>query len=270
MSSIDLDSYLRRIGYQGSLEPTVETLRALHLAHCYTFPFENLNSWNKLPVSLSLPDIEAKFVTDLRGGYCFEGNTLFAAVLRQLGYQVSYLIARVRWMRPPEEQTARSHMLLRVEIDGASWIADVAFGAVGQTVPLKLVADVTQETPHEPRRYQMGNGIVTQQMRIGGDRWEDVYRFDLHEAVPIDFEVANWYISTHPESLFRKTLFVTLPREDHRLILVFGEFTKRFLDGRVEKRPVADDEDLRNLLVREFGLPTGNPLVSGASLTPSA
>lgn len=269
MSSIDLDSYLRRIGYQGSREPTVETLRALHLAHVFTFPFENLNSWNKLPVSLSLPDIENKFVKEHRGGYCFEGNTLFSAVLRQLGYQVSSLIARVRWMRPPEELTARSHMLLRVEIDGTTWLADVAFGAIGQTVPLKLEADITQHTPHEPRRYQMKNGIVTQQMRIGDDRWEDVYLFDLHEAVPIDFEVANWYISTHPESLFRKTLFVTLPREDHRLILVFGEFTKRFLDGRVEKRPVTDDADLRGLLIGEFGLPADHPLVSGASLTPT-
>lgn len=270
MSSIDLDSYLRRIGYQGSLEPTVETLHALHLAHVLTFPFENLNSWNKRPVSLSLHDIESKFVNEQRGGYCFEGNTLFAAVLRQLGYQVSSLIARVRWMRPPEEKTARSHMLLQVEIDGATWIADVAFGAVGQTVPLKLVADLTQDTPHEARRYRMENGIVTQQMRIGEDRWEDVYLFDLHEAVPIDFEVANWYISTHPESLFRQTLFVTLPRVDHRLILVFGEFTKRFLDGRVEKRPVMDDEDLRSLLIGEFGLPADHPLVSGASLVPPA
>lgn len=266
MTPIDLDAYLRRIGYQGSLEPTVETLRALHLAHVLTFPFENLNSWNMLPVSLNVSDIEAKFVRNQRGGYCFEGNTLFAAVLRQLGYQVAAHIARVRWMRPPEEQTARSHMLLRVEIDGESWIADVAFGAVGQTVPLKLEMDVAQHTPHEPRRYRMGNGIVTQQMRIGEDRWEDVYRFDLHEAVPIDFEVANWYISTHPESLFRKTLFVTLPRGDHRLILVFGEFTKRFLDGRVEKRPVVDDEDLRSLLIGEFGLPADDPLVSGARL----
>jgi N-hydroxyarylamine O-acetyltransferase len=189
MSSIDLDSYLRRIGYQGSLEPTVETLRALHLAHVLTFPFENLNSWNKLPVSLALDDIEGKFVREQRGGYCFEGNTLFAAVLRQLGYQVSSLIARVRWMRPPEELTARSHMLLRVEIDGATWIADVAFGAVGQTVPLKLEMDVAQETPHEPRRYRMENAIVTQQMQIGGDRWEDVYLFDLHEAHPIDSNI---------------------------------------------------------------------------------
>ena len=118
MREIDLAAYLRRIGHQGSTEPTVETLRALHLAHVTTFPFENLSSWSGHPVSLSLADLETKFVRRKRGGYCFEGNTLFAAVLRQLGFKVSLHIARVRWMQPPDVETPRTHMLLRVEIDG--------------------------------------------------------------------------------------------------------------------------------------------------------
>ena len=270
MNRLDLDAYFQRIGYQGSTEPTAETLRALHLAHVLTFPFENLDPWHGRPVPLGLPELEAKLVHRQRGGYCFEGNTLFAAVLRELGYQVTPLIARVRWMRPPEVETPRTHMLLRVDLDGTAWIADVGFGAVGQTVPLKLEMDVVQQTPHEPRRYRMDNGIATHQIQIGPDRWEDVYCFDLYEAVPMDFEVANWFVSTHPESLFRQTLFVTLPRHDHRLILVFGEFTRRYLDGRVEKRPVVDDEDLRRLLIHEFGLPADDPLVAGATLRPVA
>lgn len=268
MSQIDLTSYFQRIGYQGATEPTVENLTAIHLAHVFAFPFENLNSWSGKPVSLAPADIEAKFVHQKRGGYCFEGNTLFAAVLRQLGYQVTLLIARVRWMQPPDVETPRSHMLMRVDIDGRPWIADVGFGAVGQTVPLALDTDEVQHTPHEPRRYRRQNGIVTHQIGIGGDRWEDVYCFDLYEAVPMDFEMANWFVSTHPESLFRKTLFVTLPRRDHRLILVFGEFTRRYLDGRIERRPVSDDTDLRHLLVHEFGLPAADPAVSGATLVP--
>jgi N-hydroxyarylamine O-acetyltransferase len=161
-------------------------------------------------------------------------------------------------------------MLLRVEIDGSNWIADVGFGAVGQTVPLRLDTAEEQETPHEARRYRERDGIVTQQIRIGPDRREDVYSFDLHQAAAMDFEVANWFVSTHPESLFRKTLFVTLPREDHRLILVFGEFTRRYLDGRLEKRTVVDDADLRNLLVDEFGMPAEDPSVCKASLTRGA
>lgn len=267
MTAINLADYFERIGYNGPTNPTLGTLTALHLAHVYTFPFENLRSHGGQPVSLKLADIEAKFVHAKRGGYCFEGNALFAAVLRQLGYQVTPLIARVRWMRPPDEPTPRTHMLLRVEIDDQSWIADVAFGAVGQTVPLALTPGIIQPTPHEPRRYIEQNGVFTQQIQIGPDRWEDVYQFDLHEAVPMDFEVANWFVSTHPDSLFTNTLFITLPRPDQRLILVFGEFTRRHLDGRIEKRPVADDEDLRNLLIHEFGLPQDDPAVRDATLS---
>ena len=266
MEKIDLEAYLERIGYRGSTEPTADTLRDIHLAHVTTFPFENLDSWAGKPVSLRLADIEHKFVRAGRGGYCFEGNTLFQAVLRQLGYQVSPLIARVRWMQPPDVETPRTHMLLRVEIDDVIWIADVGFGAVGQTVPLLLDTLDEQPTPHEARRYRTDNGIVTQQIQIGPDRWEDVYSFDLHPAVPMDFEVANWFISTHPESLFRQTLFVTMPRGNHRLILVFGEFARRCLDGRIDKRPVVDDEDLRKLLVGEFGFSADNPAVREATL----
>jgi len=266
METIDLEAYLERIGYRGSTDPTADTLCALHLAHVTTFPFENLDSWSGRRVSLRLKDIEGKFVRAGRGGYCVEANLLFQAVLRQLGYEVSPLIARVRWMQPPEAETPRTHMLLHVKMDEANWIADVGFGAVGQTVPLLLDTDDAQSTPHEARRYRREKGIITQQIQIGPDRWEDVYCFDLHQAVPMDFEVANWFVSTHPESLFRKTLFVTMPRDDHRLILVFGEFTRRYLDGRLEKRAVADDEDLRRLLVGEFGFPADNPAVREATL----
>jgi N-hydroxyarylamine O-acetyltransferase len=266
MTKIDLDSYFQRIDYQGSIEPNLETLRALHLAHMMTFPFENLESWNKRPVPLGIGEIEEKFVRRGRGGYCFEGNTLFAEVLRHLGYEVTPLIARVRWMQPPDVASPRTHMLLKVDVAGTPWIADVGFGAVGQTVPLRLEPGVVQPTTHETRRYQFSDGVFTHQIQVGEDGWEDVYSFDLHEAVPMDFEVANWFVSTHPESLFRKTLLVTLPREDHRLILAFGEFTRRHLDGRVEKRQVLDDGDLRDVLIREFGLPAEDPLVSGATL----
>lgn len=270
MTSVDLPAYFARIGYQGSTEPTVETLQALHLAHVSTFPFENLDSWSGRTVSLKLADIERKMIRELRGGYCFEGNTLFEAVLRQLGFDVTPLIARVRWMRPPEAETPRTHMLLRVTIGGQSWIADVGFGAVGQTVALRLDTGEVQMTPHEARRYRCDNGVFMQQIQINADRWEDVYEFDLQPAVPMDFEVANWFICTHPESLFRQTLFVTQPRADHRLILVFGELTRRNLDGTVEKRPVTDDQDLRNILVGEFGFPADHPAVRNATLSQPA
>lgn len=266
MYMIDLAAYFQRIGYTGSREPNLETLREIHHAHATTFVFENLNNWTGRPVSLDLPDIERKFVRERRGGYCFECNTLFAAVLRQLGYPVTPLVAWVQWMQPADSRPARTHMLLRVLIDGRPWIADVGFGSMGQTIPLALDTEEVQPTTHEPRRYRFNGDIVTHQVQLGPNEWADVYSFDSREAFPMDYEVANWFVSTHPESLFRKSLLVTLPRRDHRLAIAFGEFTKRFLDGRSEKRLITDDDDLRDLLVREFGLPPDDPAVRAASL----
>jgi len=268
MSSLHLPAYFQRIGYAGPTAPTLETLRALHLAHTGAFVFENLDNWSNRPVSLRLEDIVDKLVTRGRGGYCFETNALFAAVLEQLGYQVGRLAARVVWMQPPGVRTPRTHMLLRVVIDGRDWIADVGFGGIGQTAPLELHSDAAQVTPHETRRFRREGGEVIHQALLGPEEWADVYRFDLTEAAPADYEVANWYVAAHPESLFRKTPLVTLPRADHRLILAFGEFTRRGLDGRVEKRPVRDDADLRDILIREFGLPASDPAVGNATLTP--
>src|SRR6185369_15650915 len=93
---LDLDAYLARIAYPGPREPTGAVLDALHEAHVTAIPFENLDVRLHRPISLTLPDLEAKLVAGGRGGYCFEQNTLFAAVLRELGFVVRTLEARVR------------------------------------------------------------------------------------------------------------------------------------------------------------------------------
>lgn len=268
MHRIDLDAYLERIGHDGTTDPTSETLRALHYAHITTFVFENLDNWTGRHVSLDPAVIEDKFVRRRRGGYCFETNSLFAAVLGQLGFKLHPLIARVIWMQPPGTRTARSHHLLRVEIDGRPWIADVGFGGAGQTVPLLLEPGTVQETPHHPRRYvEDDHGVITQQVSFSPGQWEDLYAFDLHPAAQADFEMANWYISAHPDSLFRKTPLVTRVEDDRRLSFAFGEFTCRYLDGRTETRQVTDDADFRKMLVNDFGLPEDDPAVREASLS---
>ena len=125
---VDLDAYFQRIGYQGTAASTVETLRRLHHLHPQAIPFENLSPALGLPVPLDLPSVERKFIREGRGGYCYEQNALFAAVLCQLGFQVRGLSARVLWNSPEDAITARSHMLLEVTAEGEAYLADVGFG----------------------------------------------------------------------------------------------------------------------------------------------
>ena len=122
--SFDLDAYLHRVGDAGPVGPDLETLRRLQAAHLGAIPFENLDVRLGRPVGLDLASLQAKLVRRRRGGYCFEQNTLFAAVLRAIGFDLRTLEARVR---PPGATSPlpRTHMLLRVDVGGDPWLADV-------------------------------------------------------------------------------------------------------------------------------------------------
>src|SRR3546814_7643811 len=115
---IDLDAYFRRIGYSGSSEATLETLRALHLRHPQAIPFENIDPLLRRPVGVDLAGLQHKLVGDGRGGWCFEQNLLFRAALTALGFRVTGLAARVLWNPPEDAITARNPLLLRVQPDG--------------------------------------------------------------------------------------------------------------------------------------------------------
>ena len=112
-----LHEYLARIGISDALNAGVDTLRRLHVAHREAFLFENLSIQTGGGISLLLEDIERKFLDERCGGYCFEHNTLFAGVLREVGFTADTLLGRVR--RGPPERWCRTHMVLRVHIDDA-------------------------------------------------------------------------------------------------------------------------------------------------------
>ena len=124
-----LDDYLRRIGQPGPADRSVETLRRLHLAHRETFLFENLTIRAAAASAWRWPISSARFLDEGRGGYCFEHNTLFAAALGEAGFTTTTLLGRVR--RGPPALWSRTHMVLRVPVDGEDWLADVGFGSIG-------------------------------------------------------------------------------------------------------------------------------------------
>src|SRR5262245_18126408 len=186
--AIDLDAYCRRIGYSGERTPTLETLRALHARHTEAIPFENLNPLLKWPVRLDAPSLEEKLVRGRRGGYCFEQNLLLSHVLRALGYSVTGLGARVVWNQPEGAITARTHMLLLVDLDEGPFVADVGFGGQVLTGPLRLEPGVEQATPHEPFRLLRAGADFVLQARLRGT-WRPLYRFDLQEQHLPDYEV---------------------------------------------------------------------------------
>jgi len=92
---VDITAYLDRINYYGPLAPTAETLWELQVAHLLTVPFENLSIHARQPIVLDDNALFEKIVRRRRGGFCYEANGLFAALLRALGFDVTMLSAGV-------------------------------------------------------------------------------------------------------------------------------------------------------------------------------
>ncbi len=243
---IDLDAYFRRIGYDGQREATLATLRALHRLQPQAIAFENLDPLLKRPVLLDPGSLERKMVRSGRGGYCYEQNLLFAHVLRALGFTVTEHAARVLWGVPPGVNTPRSHMLLVVDLDGERYLADVGFGGNVLTAPLLLDSDAEQATPHEPFQVLKEGERYVVQFRMRGD-WVRLYRFDLSEQVQPDHEAGNWFVSTHPESIFVNGLLAARAEPDRRYALGNNQLSIHALNGGSERRTLNAGE-LRDAL----------------------
>lgn len=252
--AVDIESYLARIGYKGDRAPTLETLQAIHRQHAQTIAFENLNSFLKQPVTLDLESLQQKLIHKGRGGYCFEQNLLLRLVLIALGFQVTNLSARVLWNIPEGTVTARSHMLLQLDIDGQPYLADVGFGGLTLTAPLALIPDIEQSTPHEAfRLVKVDDRTYIMQANIGQE-WKPLYGFDLQAQQLIDYEVSNWYISTHPKSMFTNTLIVAKPDFGCRYALRNNQFTIHHLHGQTKRRSLKTVTELRTVLEDVFHL----------------
>jgi N-hydroxyarylamine O-acetyltransferase len=175
---MDLDGYFTRVGYAGPKTASIETLRALHHLHIQAIPFENLDVLLGRRIEMTDEAVASKLVQQRRGGYCFEHNTLFKAVLRALGFEVEPFLGRVRRNVPANVRTGLTHMVLRVTADGRAWLCDVGFGSLGSPAPLTFEFDVEQTTPLETRRIVKRDHILSHQARLG-DEWVDLYQFTL-------------------------------------------------------------------------------------------
>jgi len=252
---VRLQDYLARIGVSGPLDPDLGALRRVHLAHREAFLFENVTIQTGGSIRLGLADLERKFLDQGAGGYCFEHNTLFAAALRDLGFAPVTLLARVR--RGPPDRWCRTHMVLRISIADCgtrtadSFLADVGFGGLGLLEPIRL----------REREASMQGGLEYALRRENGlwvlsmtDAWgmQDLYEFTEDPQTPWDVEVANHFTSTHPDSVFRRTLTIQRTRRDERQILRSDTLTI-IRDGRPVEEPV-DLSRLRAVARERFGV----------------
>jgi len=249
----NLALYLQRLGFDAPPAPTLETLCQLQLRHTGAFPFENLNTLSGQPVLIDLPSIEQKVLHDGRGGYCYELNNLFLALLQALGFDARGISGRVVMGQPEGAWTARTHRLSLVTLGGVRYITDVGFGGMVPTAPLMLDTPAEQFTPHEPYRIEQHEDGYTLRANVAGE-WRAMYIFDLQRQEDIDYAVGNWYVSTHPESSFARQLMVARTGEGWRRTLNNGSFAIHRIGRETERRQVTDVDELMGLLRSEFDI----------------
>jgi len=253
LSPADIDAYFARIGWAGPVATDRATLNAIAAHHPAAIPFENLDPYLDRPVDLAPGALVAKLIHGRRGGYCFEQNGLLRLVLEALGFAVTPLSGRVVWNMDPETVTARTHMVLRVDLPEGPVLIDCGFGSAVPTAALDLVPDIEQATPHEMFRFVRKGEEWRAQIRIG-DEWRATYRFDFSPQHQIDYTVANWYTSTHPDSHFRHGLTLARPLPGRRISLRGSEFATHMRGGVSERRTIREAEEVAAIIEAEFGI----------------
>ena len=268
---MDVQRYLDRIAYTGPTTPTADTLRALHYAHLVAVPFENLDISAGRKIILDEDALIHKIVEHRRGGFCYELNGAFAALLKALGFQVTLLSARVGRSAggvgrgKGGEGPEFDHLALRVDLDEA-WLADVGFGE-SFLHPLLLEAGREQVDPagtfrltqfqpvqsDDPQDNRPKEGRLQVEKLGTNVRWKGQYSFSLVPRKLEDFAGMCHYHQTSLESYFTQSTVCSRATLDGRITLSEMKWIVT-RNGRREERELADEEERRNVLRQYFGI----------------
>lgn len=253
---MDVKAYLERINYSGPLAPDAETLSALHVAHLQSVPFENLSIHAGEPIVLEDEALFAKIVGRGRGGFCYEDNGLFAALLRALGFEVSMLSAEVAnaeggFSRPFD------HMTLLVTLE-QRWLADVGFG---DSFVEPLLFDERGEQVQGRHAYRIthdGDYLVMARRDASGGVWKAQYRFTPQPHTYEDYAERCRYQQTSPDSHFtRERICSRATPEGGRVTLSGMRFIETDARGERRERLLSNEEEYADVLRERFGIKMG-------------
>lgn len=257
----DLEAYLRRVQYSGSLQPTEELLASLHRAQIYAIPFENIDIILGRNINLEPVNLFNKLIYRRRGGYCFELNGLFLMALNALGFTTQSLLGRVHISGTPN---GRGHQITLVTIGANKWVADVGFGHPSLRIPIRLEIDAP--SIHDGRTFRLIDaqhfGYMLQTLQSDG--WQNLYSFDLGYVCPADIDFGNHFTATHPRSLFTTTCIAILPNA-HGVTKLFNGTLTKIIEGKEYIEELPAGQFYLNALNEHFGI---DPDISEPFLLP--
>jgi N-hydroxyarylamine O-acetyltransferase len=250
MPMVDTVAYLDRIGYVGSTTPNADTLRAVHRAHLLTVPFENLDIGLGRKIVCDEDAFLRQIVENKRGGFCYQMNGAFAALLRGLGFRVTLLSARVN-REDGSPGPEFDHLGLKVDLD-KPWLADVGFGD-SFVEPLQLETGIAQAQGGRKFRIIHHNDALLMERDESDGIWRSQFGFTLQPRRLEDFAPMCHYHQTSPDSPFTRKRVCTRATPDGRITLADAKlvFTR---NGKKKEKPIQSEEEWRAALNKHFNI----------------
>jgi N-hydroxyarylamine O-acetyltransferase len=247
---VNVPAYLDRIDYAGPTSATVERLRGLHRCHMFAVPFENLDVGLGRKIVCDEGAFIRKIVEQRRGGFCYEMNGAFAALLRELGFRVSLLSARVA-REDGSSSPDFDHLTLRVDLD-EPWLADVGFGD-SFLEPLHMRPGVEQFQGERRFRIVEDRGSMSVEMAEAAGIWKRQYSFTLIPRSLVEFAPMCEYHQTSPQSTFTQKRVCTRATPEGRVTLADKKLVVT-RNGKKEERLLKSEDEWRTLLNDYFGI----------------
>lgn len=248
---MDSKKYLKRIKFTDSIVIDDQTLLKLHEHHVFNVPFENLDIHYKRLFGLEIERIYEKIVINYRGGFCYELNSIFDSLLRQIGFNSRIISARIiddSGRLGPEHD----HMSICIEIDSKKYLADVGYGDLF-TRPLEIKEGIQNDGRNLFKVERLSDQNFVLSMSSDKVNFHEKYRFSLSEVPAEKFIGICLEKQTNPSSYFVKNIVCTKPTSSGRLTLLNDKLIEKKREERIEK-PIRDDHDLRSALKANFGV----------------
>lgn len=252
---MDINAYLKRINYHGSLVPSAQTLRDLQVAHLLAVPFENLSIHLAEPIVLNDDALFKKIVGRRRGGFCYELNGLFAALLRELGFEVTMLsagVANSEGVFGPDFDHMTLLVVPKGNGSGERWLADVGFGD-SFLEPLRLDSREAQDQGTRGYKISEDETHLLMMQREGEEEWKVQYRFTLQPYDYADYADMCHFHQTSPESHFTTKRVCTLATPEGRITLSDNRLIIT-RDDKERTERLLNDSEYASILNEYFGV----------------
>ncbi|MEM6806188.1 MAG: arylamine N-acetyltransferase [Bacteroidota bacterium] len=247
---MDIEAYLSRIGYTGSMEPNKETLFSIQKAHLLSVPFENLDIHYGRKISLNPEQIFDKIIGEKRGGFCYELNGLFYLLLKKLGFELIQISARVYGDDGLGKEF--DHLCMLCTLDQEQYLVDVGNGSFSLH-PLAFVLEEEQTDPHGKFKLSKFDETYFLVSRFKKGIWVSDYLFSIKAGEYQDFAEMCIYHQTSPDSPFTNKTMCTQATPQGRITFLNDKLTIK-KSGQKEKIALTDEVDFRRKLEQYLGI----------------